>query len=328
MSNRVLHAEHEMHGHFARALADYGDSRKWMTRRNLTWKAANESAGNAGGAMVPDTFSSAIIRSVDDYSAFQANADVINTVSDVVNRPRANGRVTANWVAESGVIPSSDATLDDVSLTLRKIAVLVKSSTEAWDDAVGLGEWLVDESALAFSSTIDACGFSGDGTSTYRGMSGLAHVLTGASAVDAASGHSAFSSIDASDFGNLIGSIQGAAIRDAAFYVSPQAFGQIMCRLSVSMGGLAVDAAGRPVFLGFPCVLSPDAPISGSAGAPLIYFGSLKRACVMAQRHAMTAQAGLEAGLDKDQVWFRCTWRVALAIHAPTGQMSMLVGKS
>jgi HK97 family phage major capsid protein len=319
----------EMHGHFIKALIGNDDSRRWMTRSGYALKASAEGVGTSGGFLVPDSFVSAIIRSVDSYSAFTGNADIINTTSDKVDRPRATGRLTAAWTTEGSTIASSDAVLDDVSLTLRKLAILVKSSNELYQDSASdLAGWLTDEAALAFGTAIDTAGFQGDGSATYSGMRGLANMLTGTSLVDAASGHNSFASIDSSDCGNLISAIQGSAIVGSKWYVSPQAYGAVLCRLSVAFGGLAVDAQGQPTFLGFPVVTTPAAPTSGSTGAAMIYFGNLKRCAILAQRHAMSVAASQRVGLERDQTWWRMTWRCAINIHETTGQMAALVGHS
>ncbi len=319
----------EMHGHWLRALAGFEDSRRWMTRNGYSLKASAEGVGTTGGFLVPDSFAAAIIRSVDDYSAFQSNADVLNITSDKVDRPRATGRLTANWTTEGSAITASDPVLDDVSLTLKKLAILVKSSNEIWEDSASdLGQWLTDEAALAFSTSIDDCGFNGDGSATYSGMRGLANTLTGTALVQATAAHDTFGEIDAADCGSVIAAIQGAAIRNAKWYVSPQCYGNVLCRLSVNTGGLAVDARGNPTYLGYPVVTSPSCPTSGANAAIMLYFGDLKRSAILAQRHSMTVAASQQVGLERDQTWLRMTWRVAVNVHATSGQFAALVGKS
>ena len=250
---------------------------------------------------------------------------MLTTTSDSINRPRRVGGLTSSWVQEGATIPSSDPTLDNVSLSLRKLAILVKSSTELYDDAIGLGEWIVNECALAFAKTLDDTFVNGDATDTYQGMRGLVNTLTG---TNAASGHTAFSAIDASDLGSCVAAIQGAAIQGSKWFCSPQAYGGILCRLSVSIGGLAVSPQGVPQFLGYDVVTSPSCPTSGADGKPILFFGNLKRAAIMAQRRDMTVARANVIGMDKDEIWLRATWRVAVNVHAVSGQMAMLLGKS
>ena len=178
---------------------------------------------------------------------------MLNTQSDTINRPRRTGGLTASWTQENAAITSSDAVLDDVSLSLRKLAILVKSSNEIYQDSASdLAQWLTDEASLAFFAIIDDTGFNGDGSATFSGMTGLAHTLTGASLVDAESAHDTFAEISALDLGNTIAAVRGAAIQGAKWYCSPQAFGSVFCRLSVTTGGMAVNARASLYLWAFP----------------------------------------------------------------------------
>ena len=55
-----------------------------------------------------------------------------------------------------------------------KLAILARASSELFEDsAPDLGEFLTSEIGYAFATKEDDCGFNGDGTSTYGGMTGL-----------------------------------------------------------------------------------------------------------------------------------------------------------
>ena len=162
---------------------------------------------------------------------------------------------------------------------------------------------------------IDDTGFNGDGSATFSGMTGLAHTLTGASLVDA--GERARYICRNQRFGPRQYDCRSPGCRypGREWYCSPQAFGSVFCRLSVTTGGMAVNAQGQPVFMGFPVVTSPKCPTSGSAGAVMLYFGNLRRCAILAQRHSMSVAASQQVGLERDQTWWRMTWRCAVNIH-------------
>ncbi len=63
-------------------------------------------------------------------------------------------------------------------LTAKKLMVLTKYSNELNEDAVlNIGDDLAGEIAYAFALKEDQCGFLGDGTSTYGGITGVTTAL-------------------------------------------------------------------------------------------------------------------------------------------------------
>ncbi len=230
----------ERAGHFFRALAGVGKSRAWCIENGIALqKASNESGNTAGGFLVPTDTDAAIISVRDTVGAFRRGAETRPSSTDNIVRPRRIGGLTASWVSEGGAIPASSFQLDALNSVLKKQGILALGSAELFEDtAADLGEFLVSEIGYAFAAVEDDCGFNGDGTSTYRGMSGLATMLVGLkSALTAASGHNTFLTLDATDLANLMGGIISSAVPGARWYCSQLCFAQTMCRLAGSAGG-------------------------------------------------------------------------------------------
>ena len=98
--------------------------------------------------------------------------------SDTRSDPRRVNGVTAYFVGESTAARSADKTWDRVRLTAKKLMVLTKYSNELNEDAVlNIGDDLAGEIAYAFALKEDQCGFMGDGTSTYGGITGVIPTL-------------------------------------------------------------------------------------------------------------------------------------------------------
>jgi hypothetical protein len=75
-----------------------------------------------------------------------------------------------------------------------------------------IGDILTGEIAYAYALGEDGCLFSGDGTSTYGGMTGLRKIFNDgvgalAGSVDAASGHDTMAEIDAIDLASVQGKL-------------------------------------------------------------------------------------------------------------------------
>jgi len=328
-------------GHYLKALAGNDASRKFCVDRGIGLiRATNESGNTAGGFLSPLDFDSAIIAIRETVGAFRQGAETRPSSSDSQVRPRRFGGATANFVGEGAAIPESSLQFDAVGTTQRKLAVLCRGSSELFEDsAVALAEFITSEIAYAFASVEDDCGFSGDGTSTYAGISGLGPKLVGMkSAVAAASGHNTFLTIDTTDIANLMAGVLATAIPGAAWYTSATGYAQTICRIAAVGGGLVArqraDGTINANFLGFPVNFSgklPDIPTT-LAGKPMLFFGNLALSSVIVERQQQTVIAiSRDRALDTDQVLVRGVRREDIVNHdvgdANTrGPIAMLVG--
>jgi HK97 family phage major capsid protein len=222
---------------------------------------------------------------------------------------------------------------------MKKIAILARTSSELWDDsAADLGEFLTREIAYAFAAVEDDCGFNGDGTSTFRGISGLSTRLAGMkSSVAAASGHSTFLTVDSVDIANLMGGVLGAAVPGAAWYISATGYAQTFCRLAGVSGGLVAtkraDGSIDASYLGFPVRFSSKLPLISStlAGLPMLFFGDLSMSSLIVERRQTIVAISRQRALDADQILIRGTRRSDIVNHstgsaAAVGPVAVLLG--
>jgi HK97 family phage major capsid protein len=123
--------------------------------------------------LVPEEMMNEIIVLRETYGVFRKECRVVPMGRDTLNWPRRTGGLTAYFMARRRRITESSASFDNVNLTAKKLGALTKLSTEIAEDAViNIADYIVDEIAYAFASKEDDCGFNGDGTSTYGGMTG------------------------------------------------------------------------------------------------------------------------------------------------------------
>jgi HK97 family phage major capsid protein len=330
-------------GHFFKALVGDEKSRQWCVDKGVgLTKATNESTNSAGGFLAPQDFDSPIIAIRETFGAFRQGAERRPTGSDNQVRPRRVGGLTANFVAEGAAIPESSFQLDAVGTSQKKLAILARGSAELFEDsAADLGEVLTSEIGYAFAGKEDDCGFGGDGSSTYSGISGVSAKLSGLkSSIAAASGHNTFLTLDYTDITNLMAGVLATAIPGAAWYTSATGYAQTICRLAAVSGGLVAtqrpDGTISASYLGFPVRFSGKLPdvSTGLAGLPMLYFGNLAMSSVLVERQAQTILAiSRDRAFDADQILVRGVQRCDIVNHSvgdasTRGPIAMLVGTS
>jgi HK97 family phage major capsid protein len=177
------------------------------------------------------------------------------------------------------------------------------------DSAVSIGDWLSGEIATALAGKEDDCLFSGDGTSTYGGMTGLRTIFTTgvgslAGAVDAATGHDTMAEIDAADLAKVQGVLPEYVYKNGnpAWICSRTMWANVFERLIGASGGVTKDqASGQTImaYNGFPVLTSPKclAPASATTTAndvPYIFFGDLALASMLGDRRGMEVELSTE----------------------------------
>ncbi|MGY4499166.1 HK97 family phage major capsid protein [Bradyrhizobium sp. GM24.11] len=328
-------------GHWFKAINGISKSRDWCIEKNIALtKATGESTNVMGGFLAPQDFDAEIIAVRETVGAFRRGADKRPTGSDGQVRPRRIGGLTANFVAEGASIPESSFQLDAVESEQKKLAILGRASSELFEDsAADLGQFLTSEIGYAFAAKEGDCGFNGDGTSAFAGISGLATKLVGLkSSVAAAAGHNTFATIDGTDLSNMVSGVLATAIPGAAWYVSATGYAQALCRLATSGGGYMetriIDGKLTPCYLGFPVVFSGKlADVSTSlTGKAMLFFGDLAQSSVIVERQRQTIiSISQDRALDTDQVLIRGIQRCDIINHtvgdaSTRGPVAQLVG--
>lgn len=342
-------AKYQRAGNFLRAVI-FEDTRakEWCALNGVAIrKAASESIDSAGGALVPVELSKAIIDIREQYGAFRRATRIVPMASDTTVMPRRVGGMTAYFMNENNPnATQSQAIVDDVNLTAKKIGAFVLASTEIEEDSLpDLVDYLANEIAWAFAQKEDDCAFNGDGTSLYAGMRGIGTIaLDGNHAiakVTAASGHNTFggtAGIDNNDLGALMGAVRASAIPNAAWYASQVCFSRTMIALAAGAGGGALYVADwngvmTPYFSGFPVVMCAKLPTvtTSLSGKVMLAFGDMYQGAVLGERRGITIKRSTDAYLHHDQLAILGTERFTANIHdmgdnSNAGSLAVLVG--
>jgi len=289
-------------------------------------RAMSEGMGSEGGYLVPDELSPAIIDLADKYGAFRQNADVYPMKGDTLSVPKSAGDPTAAFVTENGTIAESSGSWAQVNLTAKKLGTIVRVSTELIEDSViDVADRLALQLGRTFAKKEDECGFLGDGTSAYGGMTGVfvKFLESGCagSKVAATTDHDLFSEIDAVDLSKLMAALPEYAHEGAKWYCSQVAWSMLFWRLMSQAGGNnASDMAGNvpKAYGGYPVVTSPTLPAGAATdytGAMMIAFGNLRLSSKFGARRDIRIQVLNETYAAYDQIGVMATERFQIVNH-------------
>jgi len=318
-------------------------ARQWCKANGIEIRNdLNEGTNTLGGNLVPEQFEAAIINLRETYGIFRRECPPIPMGRDTMIIPRRTGGVTAAFAGEGALPASSDPTWNQVQLTAKKLGALTKMSMELAEDAIiNLADWLASEFAYAFSLKEDQCGFIGDGTSTYGGITGLLVVALqtahSAGKVAAASPDNTFPEITSADLTKLMSVVPQYARPGAKWYCSQVAFDLVFSRLAAAAGGntiQTISGAFSPAYLGYPIVTSqvfPAGPATDYNAAAMIAFGDLSKAATFGERRGITVSQTNDRYWDTDQIGLKATERIDITIHdmgdtTTAGPVAVLVG--
>lgn len=283
--------------------------------------ALKESDNSLGGFLVPIEMERSIIALREERGVLRREAMVVPMASDTLHMPRRSSGVTAYWTGELSEITASNPTLDNVELTVKKLAALVRMSSEVNEDTVvSLADFVTQEIAYAFADKEDLAGFLGDGTSTYGGIVGLKNALQDGSEYTAITGNTAFATLDLLDFENMIGKLPLYALQNAKWYISRAGWAASMQRLADAAGGNTTQnimGGTGPSFLGFPVVwvqVMNSTLTAQTSTEGLCYFGDLRQGVKLGSRRGMAIATSTDRYFETDEIGIKATQRLDIVV--------------
>lgn len=307
-------------------LMNDSEARRWCEDHRVETRAQAGGINSLGGVLTNPELSTEIIRLVEEFGAFPANARTVTMNSDTLLIARRTGGLTARAIGENAAPLSSDVTFDNVSLVAKLWGVDNRVPMSLIEDsAIDLADAMAVEVAQAFAETYDRVGFIGTGSGPDHGFNGVAAAINdgthAAGVVNADSGHTKFDLLDLIDFTNMVARLPlYARNRNAKFYISPAGYGSSMLRLMISTAGNnAADVAGGAglQFLGFPVVLVHplESGLGVNTGKIACLFGDLSQACTYGVRREISVKTDSSRFIEFDQLLTFATSRVAVVAH-------------
>lgn len=309
-------------GQFLRAtIGNHSGAQDWCNSNGIDIKAAmKESDNSKGGYLVPAPMEMSIIRLVEEYGVFRRYARNYPMSSETDSAPRREGGITVYFPGEGSSITASDMEIGSVELVAKKMAALTKMTSELDEDAViAIADLLATEIAYGFANKEDDCGFNGDGTSTYGGITGLKSALQAGSIVDAASGNTTFATLDLADFEACIGNLPMFPGIQPAWYIHKTGWSLSMSRLANAAGGNTNETyaggASETMFLGYPVRFAQILPSTDAVSTIQCYFGDLGLSSTLGVRRGVTISADSSRYFEEDNIAIKGTQRVAINNH-------------
>ena len=302
------------------------DDLRWCRDHGVEARALNEGSNSAGGALVPEEFANRVIRLVETYGTFPGSAENVSMSRDTMVIPKRLTGTTAYFVGEGSSVTESEPTYGNVSLVAKKLAVGCRMSTEVVEDAlVSLADAVAAEFATSLAYRIDLCGWLGDGTSQYGGINGIVNKINDgthtASVVSAASGNTAFETLDVEDFLAAMGKLPLYARQGAAWYISPAGYAASIARLKYAAGGNTVDNLGRDAgesFLGYPVrmVHVMNSTLGADSNKVKVLFGNMNLSSIYARRRDFSVRLFDQVYATTDQLLLQGTMRFDINHHS------------
>ena len=297
------------------------EARRWCRDHGVESRAQAGGINSLGGVLVADEMSSEIIRLVEEYGVFPAEAKRVTMNSDSLLVGRRVGGLAARPIGENTAPATSDATFDNVNLVAKLWGIDNRIPNSLLEDSViNLADAMAVEVAQSFAEAFDNAGFIGDGSSSYNGIVGVATSIndgTHSAGIVTATSRTTFDALTLADFTNTVARLPLFARRNAKFFVSPAGYGSSMLRLMVAASGNnAADVAGGAglQFLGFPVVLCHplQSALTGTTGTIACLFGDLSQAAIYGERRAVTIKTDTSRFIEYDQTLTFATSRVAI----------------
>jgi HK97 family phage major capsid protein len=300
------------------------EARRWCRDHGVESRAQAGSVNALGGVLVSEELSSEIIRLVEEFGAFPANARRISMSTDSMLMARRTGGLSARPIGENAAPATSDVTFDNVNLVAKIWGIDNRVSNSLLEDSViDLADAMAVEVAQSFAEAYDNAGLIGDGSSSYHGTVGVATAIvdgTHSAGVVTATSRTTFDALTLADFTSAVARLPLFARRNAKFFISPAGYGSSMLRLMVAASGNnAADVAGGAglQFLGFPVVLCHplQSALTGTTGTVACLFGDLSQAATFGERRSITIKTDSSRFIEYDQTLTFATARVAIVAH-------------
>lgn len=318
-------------GMWFKAKSGDAEARRWCQDHGVEARAQGSTGSTTGAAFVPDVLSSAVIRLVDQYSAFAQNATNVQMPSDVVLFPRRTGGATAAWIDENTATTPADPTSNQVTLTAKKVSGAVVIASELLQDSiVSIADWIAAELALSLSNAVETAAWSGN-PSNAPGVAGLVTSHTGgllqsatytASLVTAAGDTP--DEVTRANLLQMVGTLPQHSTAGAKWFCSPFFFATCMQALELGLGGAVSMQPGMGLtFLGKPVVLTDRLPSGAdSSNAVMALYGDMANSSYYGIRQSIEIASSDQVNFLSDQTVIRAVARVAIT-HANLGSASV-----
>ena len=238
-----------------------------------------------GGFTVPDPLSDALINLIEDRGTARQKSQRIVMSADTWSVPKVAGQATIYYPSEAASVTDSSVSFSQVQLAAKKLAALVKMSTEVTEDSI-LDMLSVVVDSIAYSIALE------EDKNLFNGVSG--GVNTSGIAGDASVDDTNVASVSALALTDLTACSAGignpiiGAVNE--WYMSPVVFHGAVRDLLNAAGNNSMrelEEGQRPTLLGYPVNLVSCLPSAPASGELVAVFGDLRLGAYFGDRRAL-----------------------------------------
>jgi len=268
-----------------------------------------------GGFTVPDPLSDALINLIEDRGTARQKSQRIVMSADTWSVPKVAGQATIYYPNEAASITDSSVSFSQVQLTAKKLAALVKMSTEVTEDSI-LDMLSVVVDSIAYSIALE------EDKNLFNGVSG--GVNTSGIAGDASVDDTNVASVSALALTDLTACSAGignpiiGAVNE--WYMSPVVFHGAVRDLLNAAGNNSMrelEEGQRPTLLGYPVNLVSCLPSAPASGELVAVFGDLRLGAYFGDRRALNFKTLNELYAENDQIGVVATERIDIKVANP-----------
>ena len=268
-----------------------------------------------GGFTVPDPLSDALINLIEDRGTARQKSQRIVMSADTWSVPKVAGQATIYYPNEAASITDSSVSFSQVQLTAKKLAALVKMSTEVTEDSI-LDMLSVVVDSIAYSIALE------EDKNLFNGVSG--GVNTSGIAGDASVDDTNVASVSALALTDLTACSAGignpiiGAVNE--WYMSPVVFHGAVRDLLNAAGNNSMrelEEGQRPTLLGYPVNLVSCLPSAPASGELVAVFGDLRLGAYFGDRRALNFKTLNELYMEQDQIGVVATERIDIKVANP-----------
>jgi HK97 family phage major capsid protein len=268
-----------------------------------------------GGFTVPDPLSDALINLIEDRGTARQKSQRIVMSADTWSVPKVAGQATIYYPNEAASISDSSVSFSQVQLAAKKLAALVKMSTEVTEDSI-LDMLSVVVDSIAYSIALE------EDKNLFNGVSG--GVNTSGIAGDASVDDTNVASVSALALTDLTACSSGignpiiGAVNE--WYMSPVVFHGAVRDLLNAAGNNSMrelEEGQRPTLLGYPVNLVSCLPSAPASGELVAVFGDLRLGAYFGDRRALNFKTLNELYMENDQLGVVATERIDIKVANP-----------
>lgn len=278
-----------------------GNLRKFLTalieNDHAVCKDLSEGTDGKGGYLFQPELNAEIQHLVTEYGVARREMTTITLSNNQLNLNNLAADISTTWTDETVAKTSSDITIGQVNLVLKKLAVIVPMSDELLEDSeIDLVSFLTGRIAEDMSEKEDEAFFNGDGTGTFGSFTGI---LNNGSVNTVTMTGTTFASMDADDLLDMQDATPQGAIRNGKYYMH-RSIRSLVRKLKASDGTYIYQApaANAPATIwGMPVVEVEVMPTTTdtAAATAFIIFGDMKKAAWLGSKGGMRVAVSNEA---------------------------------